>query len=179
MSTFNPGTSPSPPSKHLNSDLNNNNNNNNNDRCIQQTNTKIKISRSTSSLKVYDPKTNDIREEILEETQTQIKKQQRSSSLAMNHNSIIANRNNHNISPRQLSRQEQQTTSLQLSPVRTQSSFDNISELYSNINVKTPSNPNNQSTNLSYTMNDLITDRIGKDFFTHVLGNKQSPHKHK
>jgi hypothetical protein len=169
LSTFHPGTStsppPPPPAKHHN----HNNDLNNNNQFIQQTNTKIKISRSTSSLKVYDPETNDVREEILEETQTQFKKQQRSSSLAMNNNL-----NTNRISPQRPSRPQHQqvTSSLQMSPLRTQSSFDNISELYSNINVKTPSNtnPNNKSTNLSYNMNDLITDRIGRDFFTNVLG---------
>ena len=48
------------------------------------------MSSSISSLKIYDHDTNNVHE-ILEETQTQIKKQQRSSSLVMNKNAATNN----------------------------------------------------------------------------------------
>jgi hypothetical protein len=141
--------------------------------------TKIKMSSSISSLKIYDPETNkETHCQLLETTQTSTSQ----------YKSKAAHRSA-SFSP-----------GLSLPPpATTGSTSDNISisDLYSNINVsnKSPQTPkssairyneqqqgyrmsmlinntpgNNKTANMSYNMNDLITDRIGKDFFNNVLG---------
>ena len=133
-STTSPGSSSSPPS---------------NRQSVIQTNTKIKMSSSISSLKIYDHDTNNVvHEEILEQQLEQ--KQKRSSSLVTRQRQPFFNK-----------------------PALA-ATVDVNAELYSNMNVVKSTPPTASSSSFNNANMTLITDHIGRDFFHNVLGKSSN-----